>query len=163
MTTIAYKDGVLAADTAVFDTGVEAYVSDCVKIVARENWAVGVAGHFHLGGLIADWILAGAPVDAKPPFDPKDDRWEALKIAGPYLWHLDGKGIQRPLAAPFLAIGCGRQLALGAMWHGATAVEAVKIAIQTDAYTDGDIVYWQDGKFGIQRTGRAMGRVEIPT
>lgn len=41
--------------------------------------------------------------------------------------------------APFRALGTGSQIALGAMAAGASAIEAVTIASNFDAYTGGDI------------------------
>ena len=42
-------------------------------------------------------------------------------------------------STPYISIGTGHQIALGAMFAGATAVEAIKAAIEHDSHTQGPV------------------------
>lgn len=50
-----------------------------------------------------------------------------------------GQSFVGPLSAPFFTIGSGAQYAYGALAAGATPEEAVKIAIEADIYSGGDL------------------------
>lgn len=134
MTTIAYRDGIMAADSRLC-------VSDWImpqvirKIRRTENGlVVGIAGNAYL----FDALIAHLQGDAEAP-DFGDDSAAlivdvktraARKYAHRAAVSLDG---------PFFTIGSGSPPALGALYAGASAAEAVRIASLLDPYTGGDI------------------------
>lgn len=128
MTTIAYRDGVMAADTALTVDGV--YQGEIVKTVLLNAHVIGVAG------LAAHQVAFCQFLDGQELTLEKDQFFNAIVVSpegnlAVYDQHL----IPVQLNVPFHAIGSGREIAIGAMAAGATAEEAVRIACCYDAYS----------------------------
>ena len=133
MTTIAYRDGVLAGDSATSGDG--NVIGRCAKVHRIRGRLVGLCGPIEDGETFRLWLKAGAKPKAKPD-EPLDDDFLALVVEP------DGRVVEygRRLVsvgyeAPFYAIGSGGALALGAMAAGASAEEAVRIACRFDHYS----------------------------
>ncbi|QIQ63867.1 hypothetical protein Epa17_00133 [Pseudomonas phage Epa17] len=135
MTTIAYKDGIIATDGRITQGGV---ITD--EDAEKRLEVDGIV--FWLSGAVCDWkVLAEAYVNG----DGMED--QELKVSGLVL---DGDGLhfiswdggiysekvnlERPRAA-----GSGTQFALGAMMAGASAEEAVEAAKALDIYSGGTV------------------------
>lgn len=132
MTTIVYRDGVLAADTSVWDN--DCYVGQRIKVWQRDNGLMaGVAGGMDDAANFRDWFL-GEMKEGHPEF--KHDASEGLLIhpGGRVEW-VGRKQRRMDIDGPFHAIGAGFKLAIGAMLQGATAEQALAIAASIDAYT----------------------------
>lgn len=144
MTTIAFDGHSIAADSLAVDTwGLKSLV---LKIEETENFLIGGAG---IHGRIAGWvrgITPGNPGNSDP-----------LKLYYPYIKDQDDPNIILidrktkqayvhetgyffPITRGFHAIGSGRDYALAAMSMGATAKEAVEVAMRFDNGTGGEIV-----------------------
>ena len=140
MTTIAYKDGVIAGDTMHWVNGTAAgHAAKVGRLPDGSLW--GFAGLTKDLSRLQPWLSCpmGNPVDI--------DKEGALIIVLP-----DGRvrcyeenGFV-DLTAPFYAIGTGSDIAMGVMWTGATAQLAVAAAIDMDAYTAGDVMSFVLGK-----------------
>lgn len=134
MTTIIYRDGVLVADTAIFDRG--CYCGEATKIFKRDDGTMyGVAGAIGDLARFHGWMIGGEPPDAKPSFDPQNDS-EAIVIRpdGTVEWW--GAADQAvTITGDFFAIGSGFRIAMGALAHGATAEEALAICADLDNST----------------------------
>lgn len=131
MTTIAYRDNIMAGDTAMTDRGT--YCGQYRKIYEMRGALLGVCGCLGEVAKLRDWFIAGT--DTAPPEFTSDDS-EALLV------HLSGRvewighpGRRMDITGDFHAIGSGFRLALGAMSAGATAEQAVEIACDLDIYT----------------------------
>jgi 20S proteasome alpha/beta subunit len=126
MTTVAWRDGVLAADKkgSVGNTGYRV-----TKLFKAKGHAIGFAGNQGVGLKFVDWWRAG-----KPGKCPLDDESEALvmDLATGRCYHYEEDGHPIPVEDKFASIGTGSDFAIGAMAAGATAVEAVKIASKWD-------------------------------
>lgn len=136
MTTIAYRSGVLAADTQVTDS------------------ADFVGGHVHKVGKTKDGCLWGftgsTPMMAKCAAWANGDRQDdppkidasVLVMVSPdgALREWYGDGWVEGVTAPFHTWGAGRKFAMGAMHAGATASAAVAAAIAYDIYTGGEVI-----------------------
>ena len=132
MTTIAYRDGVLAADTQI-NSGNGARAGSIQKVGRTSDGHLwGYSGSTqHQEGCVA-WL-------DKREGDP-------AKIEGVFIvitpagavreWWGEG-WIQSQ--ARFFAWGSGERLALGAMQVGATAAEAVRAAIALDLESGGEV------------------------
>ncbi|ADX32157.1 hypothetical protein PAK_P30143 [Pseudomonas phage PAK_P3] len=135
MTTIAYKDGIIATDGRITQGGV---ITD--EDAEKRLEVDGIV--FWLSGAVCDWkVIAEAYVNG----DGMED--QELKVSGLVL---DGDGLhfiswdggiysekvnlERPRAA-----GSGTQFALGAMMAGASAEEAVEAAKALDIYSGGTV------------------------
>lgn len=132
MTTIVFRDGVLAADTAVFDRG--CYCGQAEKIHRAPNGSLfGAAGA--LGDLVRfkDWMMAGEPEDKRPEF--RDDDSEAIVIRPDGTVHWFGTRDYAEIVGDFHAIGSGFRVAMGAFAAGATAEQAIEIAADIDSHT----------------------------
>ena len=132
MTTIAYRDGVIAGDSATSGDG--NVIGHCTKVHRIRGRLVGLCGPIEDGEAFRLWLKAGAKPKAKP--EPLDEDFLALLVEP------DGRVVEygRRLVpvgyeAPFYAIGSGGALALGAMAAGAGAEEAVRIACRFDHYS----------------------------
>lgn len=135
MTTIVYRDGVMAADTRLV-LGSLICPGGIHKIAKTKKGAlVGCAGSADNSHAFLAWA------DGKRTEDPpKDDDADGLIVEpdGSILMY-DGNGIFPVVNAPFAACGSGARVAVGAMAMGATALEAMRIAMRCDVYTGGDI------------------------
>ena len=138
MTTIAYRNGTLAADSLVTAGSRIVTSTNATKIVRlSDGRLLGHCGQMrHMKPLVA--YLEG-----------KSDRYPDMeKDATAIVVHPDGRvelhfGRHPDEAfeeqAEFYAIGSGAELALGAMAVGASAVDAVHAAIRFDTCSGGDV------------------------
>jgi len=145
MTTIAYKSGVIAADRRVSLDYL--YTSGPTKI-ARKVFGQGQlivlcsgAGNGPNMEIWKDWVLAGSQMEDRPSSLSHEQEY----VAGLEIRLYPGKDPQilyhgqlgyREITSPFWAIGSGKDLAIGAMAMGATAIQAVQIAYHFDPHTD---------------------------
>lgn len=141
MTTIAYRDGVFASDSSItFDT---VHVGSVTKLYAINGHCIGSAGSRSEIVPFLEWIKRGFPWEAVPIFkEDKDAGFSAIVIDRKrldkvqYFWLTDkGTLIADDIEAAYFAVGSGKHIALGAMAHGASAVDAVKCACKHDAYS----------------------------
>lgn len=133
MTTIIYRDGVLVADTAVFDRG--CYCGQAVKIHKLPNGTMfGCAGALGDMSRFREWMGKGAPIEERPAFSQDNDS-EALIVRpdGTVEWF--GATDTIAVVGDFHAIGSGFRIAMGALAHGATAEEAIAICADLDNHT----------------------------
>ena len=144
MTTIAYRDGVLAGDTQ----STEGYYKSTKmrKIFKVNNNLVGFCGDAAAIPPLKKWVRAG--------FTPEE---ELKKISQHLSYSMlvippDGKMFYKYSDSinvfreeypktHFKSEGSGSDVAIGALIMGATAVEAVKAAIQVDVYSGGNVMH----------------------
>jgi ATP-dependent protease HslVU (ClpYQ) peptidase subunit len=137
MTTIVYKDGILASDSQV-TTGTF-FVHTAAKIIKTNR-----------GELAAS---AGRMID-HPPFIewlnrenrkfknfPKlSDSFEGILInQDREIYSISNTGIFAPVLDDYITAGSGSQIAVGALLAGVDAITAVKIAIEKDIYSGGEV------------------------
>lgn len=140
MTTIAYKSKVLSCDSQL--SGEDGKFTQCDKIKKVKGWLIGAAG---------GWDMCEAFMNR---FDPvcvknkhiallpnKDNDFEALIISpkGQIYFTEDGGVIGKLHTKGFIAIGSGWKAAMVAMEMGASALDAVKMAMKYDLYTGGRV------------------------
>lgn len=132
MTTIAYRNGVLAADSQATDDGLKYETPE--KIQRHGNTAYAVAGNLACGLKMIGWLLRN---NHNPWCDedcPLDDETVVVTL------HLDSSTLEvweHPgwpvtVTDAFAAWGSGAAIAIGAMAMGATAREAVDVAAKWD-------------------------------
>lgn len=142
MTTIAYRAGILAADSQVTYGGDEDAGSRkhrCQKLFRKRAFGADVviatAGEGPPGMLFVDWYGK----KSKPPAVLAEAEFTCLVLDEDGLWEFDRWCRAEQIAEEFYAIGSGAKVALGAMHHGASAREAVEIAKLVDPYTGGEV------------------------
>jgi ATP-dependent protease HslVU (ClpYQ) peptidase subunit len=134
MTTIAFRDGVMAADSAAVmgDT----IVHRMKKIQRMPNGALaGFAGDVEQALALLDWLRDGQR-GRKPK--SKDVALIYVTPSGKIL-HYNGGRKAHPIAEPYYAIGTGKDVAFGAMYAGADAKTAVRAAIKRDTHSRGPV------------------------
>jgi len=144
MTTIAYKDGVVAYDSLV-TVGRRKHLEPA-KVFKWNKALIGMCGaDCPTNDVVKHWLnkLLAEPQVTKL----KNSDFELLIIpldGRLRLLYSDGRGLF--LDKPFYAIGSGSDYAMGAMAHGASAEEAVRIAAVFDTATGGKIRTKRRGK-----------------
>lgn len=132
MTTIAYRDGVLAADSGVWH-------GDAVNMWARkvvkgyDGVLYGLTGNAAEAGAYIAWVSNGYAGDEPKarPLD-KDDASSFVVViaeAGQPIKIKTAYGIET-YDAPYISIGGGAQACYGAMFAGANAETAIQAAIE---------------------------------
>jgi len=134
MTTIAYRDGIMAADSRV-SLG-EWTVPWCWRKIERlpDGRLCGFSGNPYKQKAFVEWLID--PSLARP--DLGDDS-KAIVVDKARLARFYQYAGEADFDGPFFATGCGAIPALAAMHAGAGAAEAVRIASLLDPYTGGDI------------------------
>lgn len=138
MTTVAFRNGVIAADTSM--TVGDARVGRMRKVVRAPNGDLaGASGSASFAHAFREWVKNGG--DGPAPEAKSDQHYfdrgfiarrngaiEVFEPGGSFL-----------VEAEYYAIGSGAAEARGAMFAGADAVTAVRAAMAHDTYTGGDI------------------------
>ena len=125
MTTIAWDGKTLASDSQMTSGFIEQFSYKKIRTVKGRHYGVcGRAGD-------ADNFFKGVEIP--------DDNTEILEITSSGKCVFIGKGNSRIKMNGKTAIGSGCEFAMGAMLHGATAIEAVKIAIKLDPNSGGRV------------------------
>jgi hypothetical protein len=148
VTTIAYREGILAADSW------ETHESDqggtrrhtCTKLFRRtlgegrraRDVIFATAGQTSPGMVFVDWY--GSNEKIPECLLNKDCDFICLILSNKGLFEVDEFCRPVQILEPFYAIGSGAKAALAAMHCGKSAVEAVRIAARIDPYTGGRIV-----------------------
>lgn len=139
MTTIAYRDGVLAADT-------RSSSNDCVlsdrhpKIVRRGRVMAAATGTTAMCREFLAWVsggMRGAPPENPHPSNSEWTYW-GLVVSPTGAWVFQEPGVV-PVTSEFYAMGSGRDFALGAMMAGASAADAVAVAMRLDTCSGGEV------------------------
>jgi hypothetical protein len=134
LTTIAYRDGVMAADTQVTDLNVAFHTQKIWRL--PDGGVVAACGAAAKGFAGIKWMLDGEHGD------PPSIEEATLVIARPdgSLWVADNQFPAFPLLDHYYATGCGRDFALKALADGKSAVEAVFAAAQHDLMTEAPVM-----------------------
>lgn len=129
MTVIAYRDGIMAADSV--GTVGDMAVGDHRKVVRSAlGFIAGASGDSGDSQRFLGWILDHGPKNGES-FVPNDPDMGCMWVSPDgTVTRLGMKGTPYIITAPFHAMGAGREIALGAMAAGATAEQAVEIAIK---------------------------------
>lgn len=130
MTVIAYKSGILAADSAVVANDTHIGTLDKLHKVG-DTW-VGFSG------MLEDLEPFLATLSGEPP-PQRPGSFNALLVRRGKVYHASSWGQAYAIRGPHHAVGSGSDLALGAMDAGATAEEAVRIACKRDVYSGGRV------------------------
>jgi len=129
MTTIAWRDGVIASDRQSINGKIPVR---CTKLFRTKEYAIGVAGSLSYGIAFVNWFQGDRSDEC-----PLDEITAALvmnlETGACEQWEAPGVGI--PVEDDFEAIGSGAAVAIGAMEMGATAKEAIRIASKRDTGT----------------------------
>lgn len=146
MTIIAYRNGIMASDSLVTERGLRVGM---VRKIARtaDGCLVGGVGSMALNAAFQAWAHAHLAAclrcdEGFRPFVPAawGDQFTGVVVTPDVrMLIVDQAQHLAVMEADFHAEGSGQAIALGAMAHGATAEEAVAIAIRLDTACGGPI------------------------
>jgi 20S proteasome alpha/beta subunit len=135
MTCIVYRDGVLASDSRVIDGTDTIY--NTTKIYRLDDGSLmGAAGNGREICIFKNCYLHG--IEAPEGYDYKEFAGIIIKPDGA-IFFCETHDLLDTVDDEFLAIGSGRSVAIGALEMGASAEEAVEIAIKYNTYCGGPI------------------------
>lgn len=132
MTTIAYRDGILAADSRGTCSGWIQPGKETKLFRLQDGRAAGVTGTWAIAVRLLKWIESDRSTD-----QPEGD---ARIVAVGRKIEVFEDGHSYIETAKFMAWGSGMPPALGALHAGASAVEAVRIAALVDTLTGGKVI-----------------------
>jgi ATP-dependent HslUV protease subunit HslV len=136
MTTIAYRDGVIAADTLMTCDG--SIMAGRVKIArADDGRLIGASGASGFGDAFRKWALTE---QGEPPKLPEHSAGFIIDRDGSIRIFDADEGGAFEIRPPYFAMGSGQNYAIGAMHAGAGAEAAVRAAIAHDPLTNGDVL-----------------------
>lgn len=138
MTTLVYRDGILAADRAC--SAGSRYEAQVRKVWRRSDGAlVGGCGRYSLIARWVEWFLAGERGRAPSLGDADDADADMLTIRPSGLVTFHERFGHMHIKAPFYAMGSGADFAYGALEMGANARQAVRVASRRDNNSGGGI------------------------
>jgi ATP-dependent HslUV protease subunit HslV len=126
----------MASDSNCSSGGVRIY---SVRKIFRlqDGSLVGFAGDLSEGMKLIDWLDDGGDRETRPGL--QNVHGLVVRPSGRITLYEAGIAIS-PRRPKYIAIGTGQAAAMGAMFHGANAVGAVRAAIEHDDHTRGPIV-----------------------
>jgi hypothetical protein len=130
MTTVACNRESMAADSFCSDG------NRVAKVVRLPRALLGYCGDLYFANRILDWFRAGE----RGPFPeaPSDElaiETNLLRLSRSGIHLVSGRGVVVEVTGAYAAIGSGADVALGAMFQGATPSQALAAAIYHDANT----------------------------
>lgn len=140
MTTIAYKDGILAADTRAYGGG-RTPIGSKTKIHRLDDGSIFGCSSSCVGAdaLVREWIENGCPNQRNETVKPENFELILVRPSGEVFYAHDNFSITGPIRTGKIAVGSGKEFALGAMEMGAGALQAVECAARLDPWTGGSI------------------------
>ena len=134
MTTLVYRDGILAADSRGTVNGYITPALDQKVFKLGDGRLLGFTGEANSFCPFKQWVEDG---EMAPAPEMIESRAVVIAKTGPRRI-FEGKGWYEE-RGPFSAWGSGMAAALAALYMGATAVEAVRIAIKVDSNSGGRV------------------------
>jgi len=145
MSTIAYRDGVIAADTLA-STGNKTMTG--VRKIGRTNrFLFGLSGIFSGVHRIYDWVKEIEKDTSPHDFYKHMESLQTLGLDATVLlveedgtiWTMTDDGGVFKVPMSYDSIGSGQDFAIGAMHAGASAAESVQAACHFDPYSGGEV------------------------
>lgn len=138
MSVIAYRDGVMCADSRAW-SGSHRPIGAKRKVHALDDGTlIGVVSTIvGFGERLVEWGRGGfSEAEFPDPECEPDFGMLVVKPSGDVYYYDNCRFPTGPLEAPFFALGSGGSYALGAMHAGANAEEAIHAAIKLDTVCD---------------------------
>lgn len=135
MTTIAWDGHTLASDSQATKNSVPMY--GVQKIYRLDDALIAGAGDWSDVQKFVDWWKHKASAIDYPD---TSDHFEAIVVTKDGAFTYGDCKFGLAITKPSYAIGSGEQAAMALMARGASAVEAVRGAMELDVYTGGDVV-----------------------
>lgn len=145
MTTIVYRDRIMASDSLLSDGDGNGWAT-CSKIKKVKGWLIGAAGDFDateafMAKFDPTSIEENRYIPLYPQAGTKDEDFESIVVSPKgKIYLVSTTGIFGTVKSyGYIAIGSGSYVALGAMFAGADARTAIRAATRHSAGTGGRI------------------------
>jgi len=148
MTTIAYKDGVLAADR-LCDSYPGKFEAQKILLLKSGGVLAGAGDRADIEKFYR-WYDAGQPEGKEPKLTDGSMAILIAELGQPLLYANESMFPIVMDTVDFYAIGSGSNYAIGAMAMGADAIQAVRVACQHEIYSGGAIQFIRVGETVIQ-------------
>ncbi len=135
MTIVVYRNGVLAADT-LLSAGQTAWAFGKKIRQAKDGALIGACGNIAFVQEFLDWAEQENRCEFEPPKSSSTN--QGILITKKQTLYYVGKN-PVPIKGPYFVLGSGSDIAMGALWMGATAIEAVHAAIDHNVHCDGQV------------------------
>ena len=151
MTTLAWDGTTFAADRQLTASYMR---HGGTKLFTVDGGIAGISGRYEVGLKIIAWLQSDRDPNKYPQMnEDRDDESAAIywvtKAGSAFRFF--GYPLPVPITEPFFAGGSGRDYALGAMAHGADAIEAVQIACRFDSMSGVGVDAWTlSGKYSYE-------------
>lgn len=147
MTVIAYKEGVLAADSRIAcDTSITSNNYNKIRVFDNEevNWNGDRLYAIGFAGTVSDFEMIFQALNSRRWSENFSHECNALIVGHNYVYELepDKKWLIQRSKKEVVAVGCGEIWALAAMRLGLSAVEAVKFTCKNDMSCGGKVRSW---------------------
>lgn len=150
MTTIAFRDNILAADTQLTIGDIR---TKCTKIrKLNKNTIIACAGNTNAEYKAHQYFNQPDWRNKEPPEIKKD--FECIVIYKGIAYACNKSLYPSPIEHPFFAIGSGWQLSMAGMHTGMSAIESIKFAAELNIYTNNE-VEWINVR---EETEKAQGK-----
>lgn len=138
VTTVVYRDGVLAADRRGY-SGSKHPIGTKAKISRlTDGWLFGCSTPTPgLAEKLRRWVEENGVEKSLPA--TLEAQAIVIRLDGAIFYFKDGDTFSGPLEAEYVAIGSGSEYALGALTMGADAAHAVEVAIACDVWSGGGV------------------------
>lgn len=137
MTVIACRDGVMASDSGVFH-GDYHFVTQQKIFRAPDGSLYACSGPAAPAAAVSRWFALGRPEDFSWPAVAHEDGFGVIWLRQDGIWLIDEAFVPFPDdGMPFAADGSHSDFLFGAMAQGASAVEAVELAIKYGVWARG--------------------------
>ena len=136
ITIIVYKNDVIAGDTLIAcDTMRWSHTKKVAK--SPDGYLMGAAGDMIFVRKFIDWGM----MEDREEYNPPVDKHSAGVLVTPQKEILLYEGTTNPtkILSDYICLGSGSAVALGAIYMGASAVEAVNAAIKYDGACEGPV------------------------
>jgi ATP-dependent protease HslVU (ClpYQ) peptidase subunit len=131
MSVVAWDGKSIAADKQATNTGLRFRATKIRRLASGEVLAW--TGGQDSGAIVSKWYEDGADPEKWPDCQKDKEDWARLVVASAAgVVFFERTPVAIPIEDEFQAWGTGRDYALGAMARGATAREAVEIAMRFD-------------------------------
>ena len=128
---VAWDGKTIAADKQATCSGLRFKITKIRRIASGEILAG--TGDWDSFAMVAKWYEDGADPAKWPACQADKENWSRLIVAGPTgVKFYERQPVFTLIEDEFMAWGSGRDYAMGAMRKGATAAEAVEIAMEFD-------------------------------
>lgn len=133
MTAIAYRDGIMAADSVGWTADCHVKVTVAPKIKRRGDGSIfGASGNTDEIKLFCEWVITGATEGEEPSIT--GDFGAILVTPDGKVWACGRKCVFYEFFGEFIALGMPEKFMYGALFAGASAEETVRLAV---LHTDG--------------------------